>query len=149
MTTSTFIISVSIFVSDGKDNIEKKKFKILGIKIEVQKKWRPNWQLAQNVRTKIYFRFFIFFPTTHCWMSATFIIPMFLILIVFLRNSFYNFFKMEFLVNPTIQRKWERENSKVIRKQAKQAEMTGLMANRPIRIKRGKQAINGQRKPNE
>ena len=43
MATSTFIIFVSIFVSDGKDNIEKKKFKILGTKIGVQKKWRPNW----------------------------------------------------------------------------------------------------------
>ena len=37
MATSTFIISVSIFVSDGKDDIEK-KFKILETKIGVLKK---------------------------------------------------------------------------------------------------------------
>ena len=41
------------------------------------------------------------------------------------------------------------ENSKGIRKQAQQAEMAGLMASRPIRIKRGKVGVNGPRKPKE
>ena len=37
MATSTFIISVNIFVSDGKDNIEKKNSKFQGPKQEFKK----------------------------------------------------------------------------------------------------------------
>ena len=44
---------------------------------------------------------------------------------------------------------WERENSKEIRKQAQQAELTGLMVGRPKRIKRGKECVNGLGKPKE
>ena len=44
---------------------------------------------------------------------------------------------------------WERENSKGIRKQAQQVEMVGLMVGKPTRIKRGKEGVNGLKKPNE
>ena len=44
---------------------------------------------------------------------------------------------------------WKRENSKGIRKQVQQAEMAGLIVSRPTRVKRGKEWVNGPRKPKE
>ena len=41
----------------------------------------------------------------------------------------------------------ERQNSKEIRKQAHWAEVAGLMVSRPMKIARGKEEINGLRKP--
>ena len=38
------------------------------------------------------------------------------------------------------------QNSKEIRKQAQWAKVTGLMANMPMKITRGKEEINGPRK---
>lgn len=43
----------------------------------------------------------------------------------------------------------ERENSKGIRKQVQQIEMTWLMPERPTRIIRGKEGVNGPSKPKE
>ena len=41
----------------------------------------------------------------------------------------------------------ERQNSKEIRKQAHWVEVAGLMVSRPMKIVRGKEEINGLRKP--
>ena len=43
--------------------------------------------------------------------------------------------------------KVRRKNEKEIRKQAQWVEIAGLMANRPTKIKRGKEEVNGQGSP--
>ena len=44
---------------------------------------------------------------------------------------------------------WEGKKGKEIRKHAQWVETAGLMASRPTRINRGKEEVNGSRKPNE
>ena len=46
-------------------------------------------------------------------------------------------------------KKVRSENRKGTKKQAQQTEMARLMANRPTRIQRDKEGVNGPRKPNE